>query len=558
MKENVKSNKSAITLLSGGLLNRCSALTADIMLAYAFGASSSFSIFILAFRMFVLVKRVFSESGLQMMIIVPYIQMFKMESGNKARRFFFRVLKQFLIIQFIAMFIIELLIFVSIKENIVPAASHRLLEYIAILTLAIPFIFVFTMFSALLQSEGRFHVSAYSTTLFNIVGMVLAISIYTYRGSLNYYDLCYIIIIASVAQTILSIAYGMPILSYLKDIKGTKGFSKVSNSSLGKGILLSLISIGTININSLIDTIFCRVSESQGPAYMWYAQRMFLPIVAVVGTAISSSLIPSLSSKFNKGKDEEANKIVVKSYRRSLFLTFPLAALFFVSALPFLSLVLLRGQFDDSDLHSTVLCLWMLVLCTPSSVSIRILYSKYFAQRRLSITTVTSVIGVLLNIVFNMISVYILQWKTYGIALATALSTIIQHAIIHFIFYSEIEVPEIQCNSRKIRESNDYLFSLILISIASGVISIIMSGLFFGDNSLSIMNGMKIHTEDKSMISRLAGIFSVVSVYVFVFMSLSSAFKIRNNIFKMVKGLFSKKIKKYTENSVYHIKDKDI
>lgn len=543
----LKRNYSAGILLIGGIINKFIMVFVDIFLASIFGASPDIAIFMIAFRVFQIIRRIFNESGLQMICLIPLIQTIKEKSPENAANFFMCIFFKIIIWQAVSIMVLEGLIKLILQYSIISDDTALLLNYSSIFLLSIPFIVFFTLQSSMLQSENKFFIVSASHLIFNISAILVSFFLFVKNKNISCSEIAWIIVFSSFLQ---SMSLMVPSWNVLKAISGaSKGtvIKTMQHINIGRNVMFGIIGIGTVQINSLIDMIFCKFSGPSGPAHMWYASRLVIPMATIVGVSIASSIIANITTHYNNKNDNIADRLIEKVYRKSMFVTLPATGFIFSVCLPLISVMFFRGKFTKYDMYFTALCVWMLVISVPSSVAVRILYTKYFASRNNLIPTISSVFSVLINIILNSIFIFGFRFGTSSIALATSISTILQH----IMMYSKFKLDSKHTSEDK---HNPKLFSVFLITILSSIITIILSNFFVGDNTLNLLiRSRYIQPEDLYITSRLAGFLSISAIYWLFFITLAYLMGILSTIYYVIESIFNKKIKSYANKNAYDL-----
>ena len=117
------------------------------------------------------------------------------------------------------------------------------------------------------------------------------------------------------------------------------------------GLLIGpvIISLGVINFNAFIDTIFGTLISIPAPAYIDKAFRLFQLPQGVFAIAIGTVLFPAFSRHAAAGRMKEFREDLSTGLRQIFFTTLPFAAFFAVLALPTVRLIYEHGKVTPAE-----------------------------------------------------------------------------------------------------------------------------------------------------------------------------------------------------------------
>lgn len=508
----VSRKKTVGHIISGGMINRLACIGIDMYLASLFGASPYIAVFLLSFRIFQLIKRTLTENGLQMMVIVPHLQALKRKNKRIAYDFLVNFSTPSLIFQIFAIILLEIAIYLTVyRHGVFGYQNQALGSCLAIILISIPIIFINTIFSAVLQSDNHFGATSYSPLVFNLVWLIGIAVVNKFYGPVTHVSLSWLLVFSIVAQTIWIAIPGKAITDEWKSRSSKTKVQDDHKIGLGREIIIGMMTLGVVQINSFIDSAFCAFASLSGPAYMWYASRIVIPLSVTIGSALAGSLVPSISKKYIDSRNKEADRIIEKTFMKSFFITVPLAGFMFASVYTILSILLLRGSFQFSDLIETSRCAIFLAASIPFSIGTRSLYIKYFAEKRVHITSMMSFIGVIANLILNYLFVFILKKDVAYVALATTISSAIQMLCTYYQFY----IDATHTSSHE-KHSDKLLSMFISVGVAS-ILSIIFTDLFLNNSTISIISGISIKLKTVSMYKRILHLLFISSIFIGAF-----------------------------------------
>src|SRR4029077_4141808 len=124
------------------------------------------------------------------------------------------------------------------------------------------------------------------------------------------------------------------------------------NPDVRRVLLLMLpvtISLGLINFNLIINSLFGSLVSEQSPAAIDKAFRIYQLPQGVFSVAIATVLFPTLARFANAGEIDNLRATMANGMRQILFVLLPAAAAILVLSDPIIRLIYQRGEFDAAE-----------------------------------------------------------------------------------------------------------------------------------------------------------------------------------------------------------------
>lgn len=491
--------KSAKSFFAGTVLSRITGLLRDMAMAISFGSSPEIAAFMVAYRLANLFRRLLGEGNLQAGF-VPHFASLKEEGGH-----FFRDTVY-------SMATVLLGVIVLLEGILWGLKSFVTSDWILIIDLtmwmvpALFFISLYTLNSSLLQCRKKYFIPAVAPAAFNLI-WILAIWLKP-----NVQFLAIAITFAFAGQWLFTAFEGARLLSF-KEWLTPRLFSG-EFKKLIKPLVLGIIGVGAVQFNSALDTIFARIADLKGPAFLWYAIRIQQLPIAFFGIALSGALLPPLTRE----ADPMRKKALLYSALQS-GTALMIIATFGIFALGELGINLLygHGDFTFSDVRETTYCLWAYGLALVPSIFVLIIAAKFYSEKNYKQPMVASLVSVGANIGFNALFVFGFHLGAVSIALATALSSLINAAFLsrgemHKEFWVFFTKMCVSCSLATIavftfqkvwgvfltqdlfvQASQFAIFALLFLGISIGILSMLKLNLFkiIGLNPTKITSMLK-------------------------------------------------------------------
>ena len=472
--------RSAFHFLSGTLISRFTGLARDLSMAWVFGSDPALAAFFVAFRFSNLFRRLFGE-GQMANGFIPHFESVR-STSKESGAFFIRDLFFSL-----AIFIGALVLSSEIGLGfwLSSETSPDTAQIIRLMMLMMPgiiFICLFGLGSAILHCEGVFFLSGFAPVAFNLVWIGAVWFLRDIPPVQAMASLAAAIALAFFMQWTVTIPKMLKLFRQslpLRDFFRPKLFSTELRRIITP-IFLGSFGIGAVQINSALDALFARFASLEGPAYLWYAIRIEQFPLALLGIALSSALLPSLSRACEAGAWDNFRTQLAQALTRCFSLIFPATGILFVLGPFIVNLFFGHGDFSQTATHETLLCLWGYSLGLLPAAGVLLLAPAFYAQKEFKIPMRGSLYSVILHLAVNSFMIFVLKWGAFSIAIATSLS-----AFYNFTYlYKNLE--------RKSGFAFAFfgnLKKMALCTFLAGICTFVVTGVFFNDPALSLLQG---------------------------------------------------------------------
>jgi putative peptidoglycan lipid II flippase len=142
------------------------------------------------------------------------------------------------------------------------------------------------------------------------------------------------------------------------------------------------ISLGLINFNLLINSLFGSLVSDRGPAAIDKAFRVYQLPQGIFSVAIATVLFPTLARFAARGARDDLRATMANGMRQIVFVLLPAAAAVLVLSEPMIRLIYQRGEFtaDQTDLVATAL-FWF-AFSLPTNGLFLLLTRTFFSLQR--------------------------------------------------------------------------------------------------------------------------------------------------------------------------------
>lgn len=422
--------KSTFVVSFFTLLSRISGFVRDIFFAKYLGTGLLSDVFLTSFKLPNFFRNMLSEGAFNAAFVPIFSGQIVNDDEKSIIKFSRNIFSLLLYFLLIVTLIIE--IFMPNVVNIIAAGfannpdKFKLTVILSRITFPyLIFISLVSFMSGILNSYGKFAVVSINPVILNMTFIISSIlSVYLNRNIA--FILSYAVLIGGLIQFLWLLFFTVkngiilyPIYPKLDNI--TKKF--LNNFSSG------LISSGIVQINSLIDSMIAAKIPS-AVSYLYYSERLIQLPISLIGTALSTAIMPLLSKKIER-KDYDTNDTQENAILFALFLGLPCAIGLNILSYPIISILFERGEFNCIASRNVSNCLKIYSLAIPSFIISKVLQTIFYSSKDTKTPMVASFVSLISNIIFNLI--FVRYYGFIGIVISTVISTYINLFILLYM-----------------------------------------------------------------------------------------------------------------------------
>lgn len=411
--------RAALTVGSLTGLSRVAGFARDLLIAAALGAGPVADAFFVSLKLANFLRRLFAEGGLSA-AFVPLFARLREEAGDgRALRFAGEVL---------AVLGAGLLAVVILGELFMPwlvralasgfapeSARYALAVELSRLTFPyLLFVSLAALLGGMLQASGRFAAAAFAPVLLNLV--LIALLLLTAAVDAAAARLLAVGVTAAGLVQLAWVAMAAGRARLAPPLVRPRLSPEVRN--LLRLMAPGLLGIGVGQLNLLIGSWFASHLPAGTVAYLFYADRLVQLPLGIVGVALGTALLPSLSRAVRLG--EIAHEVQNRAVELALLLGLPAAVGLAVLARPIISVLFERGAFDAAATAATAEVLAGFALGLPAHVLAKVLATGFYAREDTRTPVRVAVAALLVNVAASL--VLLAPLAHLGIALAASLA----------------------------------------------------------------------------------------------------------------------------------------
>ncbi len=521
---------SAMRFSIGTLFSRITGMLREQTMAFFFGTSPFIAAFLIATRFALMLRRLLGEGAL-LTGFIPQFEAKRVEGEEKANDFFQKThssLSWFLIF---LLLIVECGLFCLWKTEIFSRENREIILMMMMILPSLFFVCLYALCSALLQCRKNFFLPATAPAIFNLTSVAFVIWIGSSWNKYVIIGLAVSTLIAYILQWALLVPLSYRAFrEFFRSFRWNEKFLELGG--LLKSVSLTALGLGSVQINGFLDTLFARHASLEGPTYLYYAMRLNQLPLALIGVAISSALLPSLSKAFKEQNLAHFQSLLSFCLQRVFTLIIPCTFAIFALGLPAVVLVYYRGAFHEGSVLHTTLSLWGFGAGLLPMTVVLLLNQGFYAMQEYRIPTRAAIFSVLCNLLLNMLFIWVLRLGAESVSIATSFA-----ALFNVAFLLRKLVPHFR--SFFCRETALLVLKLVAASLCAASATLWIGRYFLSDGAWEILSQTAVCLPT-SVGRQLLHFFAMFFLFAFFFFIAAHLLQLQKN-FSFIRFLRKKK-----------------
>ncbi|MFN0315062.1 MAG: murein biosynthesis integral membrane protein MurJ [Burkholderiales bacterium] len=437
--------KALLTVSGMTMISRVFGFVRDVLIARTFGAGLYTDAFFVAFKLPNLLRRIFGEGAFSQ-AFVPILAEYKTKRGEVAAKELVdhvaALLGLVLMIVTAAGILAAPLIILATAPGFhqSPGKFQLTVELLRITFPYILFISLTSLAGGILNSYSKFAIPAFTPTLLNLSFIAFTLWLAPYFDP-PVKALAW----AVFAGGLLQLGFQLPYLKKLGMLP--KPRLKLKDPGVWRvlkqmGPAIFGVSIGQISL--VINMIFASFLITGSVSWLYYADRLMEFPTGVLGVAVGTILLPSLSKNHSKGDPAEFSRLMDWGLRITLLLTLPCALALALLATPLVSVLFYHGAFGAHDVLMTAQALMAYALGLLGLVLVKVLAPGFYAKQDIKTPVKIGIVTLLVTQIFNLAFTQVFPLGHVGLALAIGLGACLNAMLLYFKLRSHrIYQPEL-------------------------------------------------------------------------------------------------------------------
>jgi putative peptidoglycan lipid II flippase len=422
--------RALVTVSGLTLISRILGYARDFFIARAFGAGLATDAFFVAFRIPNLLRRLFAEGAFSQAFVPVLAEYRNRHSAEETRSLVDGVATALFIALVVAaalgMACAPLIVYISAPGFAADPGKFELTVRLLRITFPyILFISLVALAAGILNTWNRFSVPAITPTLLN-VSFIAAAVLFAEHFDPPVTVLAWAVFVGGFLQ----LAFQVPFLFKL----GLLPRWRLDLSHPGVRRMLKLMApaafgVSISQVSLLINTIFASFLVSGSVSWLYYADRLMEFPAGVLGVALGTILLPSLSKFHADANPGEYAALLDWGLRMTVLLAVPSAVALAVLALPLIASLFVYGRFSPQDAVMTREALVAYSIGLVGMILVKILAPGFYARQNI-ITPVK--IGILTLVVTQGLNLaLIVPLRHAGLALAIGLGACLNAGLLY-------------------------------------------------------------------------------------------------------------------------------
>jgi putative peptidoglycan lipid II flippase len=433
----------ALATISGlTLVSRILAFTRDVLIARIFGAGMATDAFFVAFKLPNLLRRLFAEGAFSQ-AFVPIFGEYKNRKGQEETKLLVDHVTTMLalilfVVTVIGIIAAPILVYISAPGFAKDAAKFDLT--VQLLRITSPYIFFISLVAVaagILNTYNKFWVPAFAPILLNLcfIGGALWLAPYFDPPILA---LAWAVFVAGFVQ----LAFQIPFLKKIGMLPSLRfSWKDAGMWRVIKQMGPAVFGVSIAQLSLIINTIFASFLVAGSVSWLYYADRLMEFPTGILGVAISTILLPSLSKCHASNDEVEYSKLLDWGLRLTIMLTLPAALALGMIAVPLLATFFQHGAFTAHDVLMSRSALVGYSMGLIGLILVKILAPGFYARQDIRTPVKIGIVTLLATQAMNALFIGWLQHA--GLALSIGLGACLNSAILfYFLRKHGIYQPE--------------------------------------------------------------------------------------------------------------------
>lgn len=423
--------KAMATVSSMTLLSRILGFVRDTVIARAFGAGLLTDAFFVAFKIPNLLRRLFGEGAFSQ-AFVPILSEYKNKQDHETTRTLIDHVATFLglalfVVTLIGVIAAPLVIYVSAPGF--TGSPGKMAITVDLLRVTFPYIFFISLVAlagGVLNTFNKFSVPAFTPVLLNVSMIIFVLWLAPYFDP-PVMALAWGVFFGGILQ----LAFQVPFLLRLKVMPRFK--INYRDPGVRRILILmgpAIFGVSISQISLLINTIFASFLVNGSVSWLYYADRLMEFPTAMLGVALGTILLPSLSKYYSSDSNEEFSKLLDWGLRLTLLLTLPAAAGLAMLAVPLIATLFFYGKFEVLDVWMTREALVAYSIGLLGLIMVKILAPGFYARQNIKTPVKIALVTLIATQIMNL--VFIIPFRHAGLALAIGLGACLNAGLLYW------------------------------------------------------------------------------------------------------------------------------
>jgi putative peptidoglycan lipid II flippase len=425
--------RALATVSSMTLLSRILGFVRDFVIARAFGAGIATDAFFVAFKLPNLLRRMFAEGAFSQ-AFVPILSEYKNrrppeETRQLVDRVTTALFSALLGVTALGIAAAPVLVYISAPGFAADAGKFDLT--VALTRVTFPYILFMSLVAlsgGILNSWSRFAIPAFTPVLLNLsfIGMALFAAPYFAEPAMA---LGWAVFLGGVLQ----LALQLPALARIGMLPRLTAIGVAWRDPGVRRVLYlmgpAMIGVSVSQISLLINTIFASFLPTGSVSWLYYADRLMEFPSGLLGVALGTILLPSLSKAHAGERPEEYSDLLDWGLRLTLLLALPASVGLALAATPLVTTLFHHGAFTANDVMQTRAALLAYAVGLTALILVKVLAPGFYARQNIRTPVRIALISLAVTQALNL--ALIIPLRHAGLALSISLAACVNAGLLY-------------------------------------------------------------------------------------------------------------------------------
>lgn len=413
--------RGVLTVGGWTMASRILGFLRDMLIAAMAGTGPVADAFFVALRLPNLFRRLFGEGAFNAAFVPEFSGILATEGRDQARRFAQEAIA--VLAFWLALLTVAGEVFMpQLMGVLAPGFADepgKLALTVELARITFPYLFLIclaALLSGVLNGLDRFAAAAAAPMVFNAVSIAAMVALTPHVPTVGH-SLAWGVTISGVLQLAL-LAYAVRRAGMALRVPRPRMTPRMR--VLLRRMAPGLVGAGVTQLNLAVDVVIVSWLPPGSASLLYYADRVNQLPLGVIGTAVGTALLPTLSRQARSGEADAARASLNRGLEFALALTLPAALALAVSGEPIMSVLFGRGAFDEQAAALGAQCLAAYAVGLPAFVLLKVLVPAFFAHGDTATPVKVGLGAIGLNLALNL--AFMVPLQHVGPALATSLS----------------------------------------------------------------------------------------------------------------------------------------
>ena len=435
--DKLSNNMNLLKTLAGvgsmTFLSRILGFVRDTLIARIFGAGVATDAFFVAFKIPNLLRRISAEGAFSQ-AFVPILAEYKTKRTQAETHDLINhvasLMGLFLLaVTIFGMLAAPLIVGITAPGFVKDASKFQLtVELLRINFPYILFVSLVSLAGGVLNTYSKFQVPAFTPVWLNVSFIIAALFAAPYFNN-SIKVLAWAVFVGGILQLL----YQWPYLRQLGLVpRYALNLQDEGVKRILKLMLPAIFGVSVAQISIVLNNIFASFLQTGSVSWLYYADRLMEFPTGVLGVALGTILLPSLSKSFAEKTDGEYSQLLDWGLRLTFLLAAPAAVAMAVLSLPLVAGLFHYGKFSAHDVEMTQLAVMAYSVGLLGFILVKVLAPGFYARQDIKTPVKIAVFTLILTQVMNLIFVHTLHFNHWGLALATGLGACVNSALLYY------------------------------------------------------------------------------------------------------------------------------